>query len=357
MVGERRAARPATRPTEVATLASAFLLLLSGVLPGSDDERPGVLIAFGLTLAYVAVWYHVLPAGAFGRARYSIGGAIVQLILVYLLIATGRSQSGWFVFYLLPVLATVFSYHPRSTAIVASIAAAGFLFVGLTDPVVRTTLDAREILLTRFVGLGAVASMAYIITRAMQAHREGFARQETRLREVLAMTEREAMTDPLTAVHNRRALEQALARAASRAQRDARPYSVLLIDVDGLKSLNDRQGHAAGDRGLRLIATAATEAVRGYDLVARYGGDEFVVVLHDSGAEPARATAERVRAKARQLLGSDAALANTTISIGTATWRTGCSPEDLLSEADKDMYAAKQKRRPSEPPASPVATT
>ncbi len=342
MEGGRAAGSARLRPTEVATLASALILLVTAVLPGSGDDRAGVLVAFALTLTYTAIWYHVLPAGTFGGARYAIGGVAVQAILVYLLIATGGVRSPWFVFYVLPVLATAFSYHPRSTAAVAAAAAAGFVFVGFADPAARTTEDVREILVVRLVGLGAVASMAYLITRAMRAHRDGFEHQEARLREVLAMTEREAMTDPLTAVHNRRALDQALARAGSRAARDGRPYSVLLIDVDGLKALNDRQGHAAGDRGLRLIATAATEATRGYDVVARYGGDEFVVVLHDGGAEAARATADRVTARAQQLLAADPALAGTTLSVGAATWRPGMTADDLLAEADSAMYHTKR---------------
>jgi diguanylate cyclase (GGDEF)-like protein len=351
MEGERSAGRWRVRPTEVATLASAFLLLLTAALPGSEEERMGVGVTFALTIAYTIVWFHVLPPGTFGRARYAIGGTVVQLITVYLIVATDGVRSPWFFFYLLPVLATVFSYEPQSTIVVAIVAALGVLFVGFTDPAVRTTEDVRDLLLTRVVGIGAVSLMTYMITGAMRTHRERFERQAGELREVLAMAEREAMTDPLTAVHNRRALEQALARAASRAGRDSRPYSVLLIDVDGLKRLNDRQGHAAGDRGLRLIATAATQAVRGYDFVARYGGDEFVVVLHDGGSDGARATAERVRAKARQLLSSDAVLGGTTISIGVASWRPGLTPEDLLVEADKEMYAAKHAR-PREPAAT-----
>src|SRR5262249_55408859 len=158
-------------------------------------------------------------------------------------------------------------------------------------------------------------------------------------REVIATTEREAMTDPLTAVHNRRALEQTLARSASRASRDGRPYSVLMIDVDGLKRVNDRHGHAAGDRGLRLVATAASQSIRGYDIVARYGGDEFVVVLSDAGPGEALVAAHRVRAKARQLLGSDPVLGGMNISVGTASWRADVTGDDLLAEADRDMYA------------------
>ena len=337
--------RSRVRPTEVATVASALILFVTGILPGSDEERPAVLLAFAFTIAYAVVWYHVLPAGAFGRARYWIGGAVVQLILVYLLVATGGVRSAWFVFYLLPVLATVFSYDPRSTAVVAALAVAGFSYVGAVDAAVRTTIDVRELLFTRIAGYAAIATMAYMLTRAMCAHRVEFERQETRLREVLATTEREAMTDALTAVHNRRALDQALARAASRASRDGHPYSVLLIDVDGLKVLNDREGHAAGDRALRLIATAATEAIRGYDIVARYGGDEFVVVLHDGDLEAARSTADRIRAKAMHLLDADPMARGTRISVGCAAWRPGLTPDDLVAASDKDMYAAKRERR------------
>lgn len=337
--------RSRVRPTEFATVASALILLFTGILPGSDEERPGVLVAFAMTIAYVVVWYHVLPARAFGRARYAIGGGIVQVILVFLLVATGGVRSAWFIFYLLPVLATVFSYHPRSTATVAGIAVLGLAYLAFVDPTIRTTTDVRDLLLTRAVGYGAIAVMAYTITRAMCLQRVEFVRQEAKMREVLATTEREAMTDPLTAVHNRRALDQALARAASRAARDGHPYSVLLIDVDGLKVLNDREGHAAGDRALRLIATAASEVIRGYDIVARFGGDEFVVVLHDGDLDTARTGAERIRDRAKRLLGSDPMAHDTTISIGCATWRAGLTPEDLLVAADKDMYRSKRERR------------
>ena len=342
--GSHSAARARVRPTELATLASAALLLVTAVLPGSDEERAGVFTALVLTIVYTVIWYHLLPPGTFGPARYAIGGGVVQLILVYLIVTTGAVSSPWFIFYLLPVLATAFSYDPSSTAAVAVIATIGVVFVGATDPHMRTTEDVRDLLLTRIVGLGAISSMAYMITRAMRSHRDASRRQEARLREVLANTEREAMTDPLTAVHNRRALEQELARANSRAARDGHAYSILMIDLDGLKALNDRQGHPAGDRALRLIASAATEAIRGYDVVARYGGDEFVVVMHDGGLDAARLTAERVRVRATSLLGSDPLLAGTTISVGVAAWRPGMTPEDVLAESDADMYAAKRHR-------------
>jgi diguanylate cyclase (GGDEF)-like protein len=334
------------RPSEVAVLASALFLLATAALPGSSEERAGVLITFALVIAYTAVWYHVLPPGTFGEARYAVGGATVQVVSIYLLSATGGVRSPWFVFYLLPVLATVFSYRPRSTAFVAAVAVVGLVFLGIQDPAVTSLADARDLLLVRLIGLAAITTMAYVITRAMRLGRERLEHQESRLREVLAMTEREAMTDPLTAVHNRRALDQVIARADSRAARDGHPYSVLVIDVDGLKAINDRQGHAAGDRALRLIAAAATEVVRGYDVVARFGGDEFVVVLHDSADAAARMSAERIKTRAQQLMASDAELVGTTISVGSATWRQGRTPEDLIAEADAGMYAAK-RRRPS----------
>jgi diguanylate cyclase (GGDEF)-like protein len=336
--------RRRVRPTEIATVLSAVFLLATAVLVPDPDVRTGLLVTFALTVVYVAVWYHLLPPGTFGEARYSIAGSVVQLILVFMLATTGGVRSPWFVFYVLPVLATVFSYRPRSTATVAAVAMAGLVAVALADVTGPTDEVARELLVVLAIGFAALATMAYTLTRTMGAQRRALERQETRLRELLSVAERDAMTDPLTGAHNRRALDQVLSRAASRAARDAHPYSILLMDVDQLKAINDRGGHAAGDDALRAVAAAAMESVRGYDVVARAGGDEFVVVLHDAEAASSRATAARIAQRASDRLGADPALRGATISVGGATWKPGRSPEELIAEADTAMYEAKRQR-------------
>lgn len=295
-------------------------------------------------IAYSVVWYRVLPAGTFGEWRYEFAGAFIQVIGLFTLVITGGVSSDWFTFYLLPVIATVFTYRPRVTAFVAGLAAVGVAAAALAIPGTDAGFTAGVAFL-RLVELAAVSTIALLVTRAMHRQRNALLDREGQLREALAITERQALTDPLTGVHNRRSLEQALASVSSRAERDLRPYAVLLADVDHLKALNDRAGHSAGDTVLRLVGRAAGDVVRAYDLVARFGGDEFVVVLHDTSDESAHRTGERIQQRFAQLVAERPELGGATISLGAATWEPGRSASELLSEADEEMYAAKRRRR------------
>jgi diguanylate cyclase (GGDEF)-like protein len=353
VMARARASRWRPRPAEMATIASALFVVASALLPSAAGERVDLLVAAAAVIAYSVVWYHVLPPAALGEWRSEVGGSFIQLIGLYTIAVTGGVVSPWFAFYLLPLFATVFSYRPRATALVAAIAAVGLIAIAMALPAAAGSPDAtRDAAALRLIELAAIASMAYLLTRAMRLHRAGLIRREDRLREALATTEREAMTDPLTGAHNRRSLEQVLVSVTSRAARDQRPYAILLVDVDGLKALNDRAGHVAGDTVLRLVGRAAMDAVRSYDVVARFGGDEFVVVLHDATDEPANRTAERIEQRFAELLAARPELGASTISIGTATWHPGATPADLLAKADAGMYAAKRARgrvRPSDP--------
>lgn len=346
---DRATWRSRPRPAEIATIGSALFLVASALVPAAADHRGGLLLAATAVILYSLVWYRVLPPGAFGAWRYEVAGSFIQLIGLFTLIITGGVGSYWFAFYLLPVIATVFSYRPRATAFVAVVGALGILAAAVAVPAgasSRTDTDGSlGIALLRLVELAAVAMMALLITRAMGRQRAALREREGELREALAITEREALTDPLTGVHNRRSLERALASVSSRAERDHRPYAVLLIDVDHLKTLNDRAGHSAGDAILRLVGRAAMDVVRAYDVVARSGGDEFVVVLHDTSDESAHRTAERIDHRFEQLTAERPELGKVTISVGAATWEPGRTTSELQSEADEEMYSAKRRRR------------
>jgi len=193
--------------------------------------------------------------------------------------------------------------------------------------------------------LGLFAAIASVQLVRSYAERRELEHEVGRLRRALAEAERQAMTDGLTGVHNRRVLEDQLERAIRRAERTGGPFTVLMIDVDGLKRVNDRTGHASGDDVLRGVARVASEVIRGYDLVARVGGDEFVVLLHDAGPDQARATAERIRARAESAFEASGISRGTTVSIGSASWAAGRAAATLLAEADASMYAAKRARR------------
>jgi diguanylate cyclase (GGDEF)-like protein len=147
-------------------------------------------------------------------------------------------------------------------------------------------------------------------------------------------------TDPLTGLVNRRALHGRLVEEMARVERHGKPATLLLIDLDGLKRINDRQGHRVGDAALCALASALHECSRESDLVARVGGDEFVVLAAETKADEALALAGRIR---DYLLRGTEASPALTVSIGVSEARRGdsLSPERLLSQADEALYAAK----------------
>jgi diguanylate cyclase (GGDEF)-like protein len=154
-----------------------------------------------------------------------------------------------------------------------------------------------------------------------------------------------AWTDALTGVANRRALDQALSAAERRASRAKQPMSVLMIDIDHFKLLNDHHGHATGDHCLRLVAQCLQRAlVRPDDLLARYGGEEFVALLQETEAEGASVVAERLRAavQALQIPHPQSPERVVTVSIGVAGSRGGGGLlDDLIGAADQALYVAK----------------
>ena len=154
-----------------------------------------------------------------------------------------------------------------------------------------------------------------------------------------------ADVDQLTGVANHRYLQERLAQEVARAGRTRRPLSVLMIDLDGFKAVNDQHGHADGDRVLRDVAASLRLAVRANDIVARYGGDEFVVLMPDTPEDRAKLVAERVVAAVRdrghQM--SDGSEVSLGASVGLAVHpHDASSPAGLLRAADAAMYAAKR---------------
>ena len=167
--------------------------------------------------------------------------------------------------------------------------------------------------------------------------------------------ERLSQTDGLTRLANRRHFDQVLAREHGRYRRKATPLSLLMIDVDHFKSVNDHYGHAMGDDCLRAVARALERGVaRSTGLVARYGGEEFACLLPDTDIDSARWVAEQIRAGVAELGLSNAKadIPHLTVSIGLATLRSGergergeHSASALVACADAQLYAAKQAGR------------
>jgi len=156
-----------------------------------------------------------------------------------------------------------------------------------------------------------------------------------------------ATTDPLTNLLNRRAIENRLESEWQRARRYGLPLSLLMIDLDGFKRVNDLGGHAAGDRVLRAAATAIRSTLRGSDYGARWGGDEFMILAPHTTRNAAAQLADRISRRISQHGWNDRLA--TTASIGIVTLEHGtfedAEPSHLVDEADRALYAAKDTSR------------
>ena len=183
--------------------------------------------------------------------------------------------------------------------------------------------------------------------RGAAADRE-VARSLNAVAEALAQIEARASRDRLTGVANRETLLAALIGSVERAARSGRTLAVAFVDIDRFKAINDAYGHASGDSVLRQVAALVSRSVRAGDVVGRYGGEEFMVILPDTDAEGARRVAERLRAT---VMRSPLRIAGgmdlqTTVSIGIAAGTGGELRLDVLvAEADAAMYIAKSRGR------------
>jgi diguanylate cyclase len=173
--------------------------------------------------------------------------------------------------------------------------------------------------------------------------------QVKRMAEDLAQIRAEVYIDALSGLFNRRRFDAALASLASKAAQENEPFSLLLIDIDEFKAINDRHGHVFGDQVIQCVSQAIKASVKGRDLAARYGGDEFAVLLPETASHGGATVAEYIRRIIeRRPLGDftgDGEEASMTVSIGLATLKGKESGQELLRRADKALYQAKKNGR------------
>lgn len=221
-------------------------------------------------------------------------------------------------------------FGPRETAtavmLVSALAVAGALHV------VDNGQGALNLALIQLQASMAVTATTMLVLAAVVAERRGIGE---RLRQL-------SVTDPLTGLANYRRLIDVLESEVARADRTRRGFAVLFFDVDGLKAINDRHGHLVGSRALCRVGEAIRRSCRLVDTPARFGGDEFAVVMPEADEAAARRLANRVATS----LVADREKPSVAVSVGVALHpRDGASPEDLLGAADNALYAMKATRR------------
>ena len=155
----------------------------------------------------------------------------------------------------------------------------------------------------------------------------------------------ESRTDHLTGLANRREFERFMEREVALVERHERRLTMMMIDLDNLKRINDRSGHRGGDDALRLVGQQLQRVVRASDLCARIGGDEFAVAMPETDLDRGREVAERLRSAVREMsLGVKSAEA-VEVSIGLSAWRPGQDWQSVYQSADMDLYEDKRRRK------------
>src|ERR1700680_1314674 len=162
-----------------------------------------------------------------------------------------------------------------------------------------------------------------------------------------------AMIDPLTGLYNRRFAEQRLAAEVARSERRGHPLTVLTLDLNNFKEINDTYGHPAGDQVLQEFASRLNKVIRGADLAVRLGGDEFLVVLPECTLEQLKLVLDRLRSFELDWQGQKIPV---TFSAGWKDYEMGDRPEEMLARADEALYTSKRATKKPNSPMKPVTT-
>jgi diguanylate cyclase (GGDEF)-like protein len=323
--------RNAARQAGLLFGAAGGLTILNNYVPGSAYLDKGFLTAVGLLCLVVGALIPRLPWD-----RWPARATLAITPFAFALIAVANERGGVSTYSYAPFFILVFMWvglhHPPGTSfLLAPLATAAYIVPGL---VVADAPDGALSSVT--IAIPACLLVAETIARTVGRLRQA----EQRLQRGHDELSRLALRDDLTGLANRRAfvtVGEQLLRVAGRAGE-----TVLLVyaDLDGMKMINDRHGHAAGDDALRQAAQLLRETFREADLVARVGGDEFCVLLHGRAAE-AKASIDRLRAAVAAERPGHPPVA---LSLGVAEGSPGSTIEDLIRRADSAMYADKALR-------------
>ena len=307
-------------------LSGAVACLFIREIADLRHSSPRVYTTFGwLALAFVVLTFsnvaHLIGWGGFIAAVGNImfvGSAIFTLVVAFLAWRRGNRAAGWFLIAWV-TLETVAIATAIKLLIDRAEHAEGLLYYGLPLSMVAAAI---------LVALGVADRV----------------REQ---RHALTEAERRAQTDPLTGVLNRRSLLERLDAAGLRARARGLPIALLFIDLDHFKEINDSYGHAAGDACLQRIIAPIQAELRQSDVIGRYGGEEFVVILSSADIAAAHPIAERIRNRVADVRVEGFGVPiKLTCSIGVATSDTlGVWGENLIAQADAAVYAAKRSGR------------
>ncbi|MBX3628351.1 MAG: diguanylate cyclase [Nitrosomonas sp.] len=250
-------------------------------------------------------------------------------------------------FFLILVCASIFIVAAIAIYLGRSIVTPLQRLINATDQIVKGSLDIPLTTITQKDELGKLAQMFNHMTEKLRQSQAEILTANEELKLKNQLLEKLCVTDSLTGLYNRSKLNHIINDELSRSHRNKRPFAILMIDIDYFKELNDTLGHIAGDEILAAVSRILTQSIRSIDFAARYGGDEFIIVLTETTAKEATFTAERIRAQVSEVFCSVINQSiSVTLSIGIAQSELkDTSPTDLITRADNALYQAKKGGR------------
>ncbi|HXG39786.1 MAG TPA: diguanylate cyclase [Candidatus Limnocylindrales bacterium] len=313
----------------VVILAASAIVAITGLW---RDAQPAIFVVLAVAGLAVLVLHDVLPADALGTSRYLVEGSVGITFAALLVALTGGERSPFFFAFPLIVAGAALVVRPAVT--LALTVAAGLAY--LAAIAVATVGRQIEPISVATIGtnLAALALLAYIATVV--------AAEQRRARDAAI---RLSTIDQLTGLFNRNLFFAAIDREIARSSRSGRGFCLLMMDLDELKAVNDRFGHYHGDRVLRAVSEVIRNRLRRIDTPARYGGDEFVVLLPETDPSGAFVLAEKIRLGVAELsLEIGAQVISPSLSVGVVAYPDdGRTADELMISADQAMYAAKRE--------------
>lgn len=309
--------------------AAAVAVIVSGSFTPTESA---IYVVVAIATMSVVTVTEVLPVDAMGSVRPILQAAVAIVAVTLLVALTGGVGSPFVVGYFLIVGAATLSADDRSPALLSVASSLAYLFtIALAPADQQSGIAGTAWALFNVLALALLASIATVIGRQQRRANQAAMRL--------------ADFDPLTGLYTRTHLFDAISREIARSGRVGRGFCLLMVDLDGLKPINDTFGHQVGDRVLQAVTEVIRRNVRQSDLAARYGGDEFVIVLPETASAGAQVLAEKLRREIGGLvLRADARPVEVSVSIGLASHpEDGTAAEGLMASVDAAMYESKRR--------------
>ncbi|ACB33332.1 diguanylate cyclase [Leptothrix cholodnii SP-6] len=342
---EDKRRRAAVVNTVVLGSIAFMLIVLLGMLLGGKAPRSVLWMDVGLLAAYVLM-HRLLHRGHVGLAAMGLTLiGFTGLTLINMRLGTIRTPTASIYLFIVLMAGAVFQLRGLLTAAAASsLAVLGLIQAENAGLLPRPDYSVGLMQWVTYTALFGLAS--FLTYQGNQVVRRALARAEAEIEQrklVEAELSRIAITDALTGVWNRRHFEQTIGAERAKAQRHHTPLSLLLFDVDHFKALNDQFGHQAGDQVLTELARLVGRSLRDGDVLARWGGEEFAVILHHCPAADALRLAEKLRG----LVAGHAfdRVGTVTASFGVAELQPDETLDAWFRRVDLALYAAKSGGR------------